>query len=57
MRQHQQVLCKEFEECPQLFWKRLQARKGGSCLAQDALVSYVESLYYFPDAQAMPDEV
>ena len=57
LRQHQQVLCKEFEECPQLFWKRLQARKGGSCLAQDALVSYVESLYYFPDAQAMPLEV
>ncbi len=57
MRQHQQVLCKEFEECPQLFWKRLQARKGGSCLAQDALVSYVESLYYFPDAQCMPLEV
>jgi hypothetical protein len=33
MRQYQQVLCKEFEECPQLFWNRLQARKNGSCLA------------------------
>jgi hypothetical protein len=37
-----------------LFWKRLQARKDGSCLAQDALVSYVELFYYFPHAQAMP---
>jgi hypothetical protein len=57
MRQHQQTLCKEFEECPQLFWKRLQARKGGSCLDHNALVSYVESLYYFPKAQGMPLEI
>jgi hypothetical protein len=55
--QHQQVLCKKFEECPKLFWKRLQVRKNGSCLAQDALVSYVKSLYHFPEAQAMPLEL
>jgi hypothetical protein len=57
MRPYQQILCKEFEECPKLFWKRLQARKSGNCLAQDALVSYKESFYYFPDAQAMSLEL
>ena len=56
LRHHQQVLCKEFEECPQLFWKRLQTRKGGTCLDENALVSYVKSLYYFSDAECMPLE-
>lgn len=56
MRQQQQVLYKEFHENPKLFWQRLKVRRETSCLDQHALLSFAESLYFFPEAARMPLE-
>jgi hypothetical protein len=39
------------------FERDFKQEKDGNFLAQDALVSYVKSFYYFPKAQAMPLEL
>ncbi|CAM6095001.1 unnamed protein product [Calypogeia fissa] len=57
MRKHQQLLSCEFQDNPKGFWKRLQVKKEDSCIEQHALVSFVRSLYFYPEATSMPLEI
>ncbi|KAL3696388.1 hypothetical protein R1sor_010464 [Riccia sorocarpa] len=51
--ENQRILTSELMRNPRSFWARLKTRRASSDLPDADLRSYVEELYFFPDAEGM----